>query len=484
MAVSINGNHPFMVRGRRTARLSIVLPHGDPVVKHEFTTREELEDHQDPTAPCALLKACIIASGILDDEDEEEKEKEGKEKDEDEEEGKNERENNSMHRSSRRQRPRCLGQQGEQEQGSTTRMHDGIQTCPQPNCILNSNNDCSNMQEGCTTTTTTAMGYQRRSTLACASSLPSSSLVDVLRRTGGGIEMEMTSTLPVGSGMGTSSILAAAALAVLSALQGHAPKEGDRCCDQNQKEAWKEESSERTVRLLPLSTTTTDRLLAKTLEVEQRMRTGGGWQDQVGGVLPGIKVGAMERQGQDQPLQLRTRLLDVTEKTIEDLDRRLLLIYTGQTRLAANLLQTVLAQWASREPLVVQTMRELVEDAELCESRLENGNLVTVGEIMTKYFSHKRFLSSTRLDQPPVVAALTKLLAPYMDGSVLAGAGGGGFLAVLLREGVEREAVVQQVRRQLAQDLEALGLTEECEQSMWAWHARIDRHGLCVRVEE
>ncbi|KAF9167668.1 hypothetical protein DFQ26_003632 [Actinomortierella ambigua] len=351
--------------------------------------------------------------------------------------------------------------------------------------------------------------------------------------------MEMTSTLPVGSGMGTSSILAAAALAVLSTLQGRRwqreageeEQEGEDNDDEEEEEEEEEEGEEerevREVREVKKAdgesgrrkrkrrgdgrlvlgrgrqqrrsmtsmirssggrnsrTMTTDELLAKTLEVEQRMRTGGGWQDQVGGVLPGLKVGAMERQTQEQPLQLSTRVLDMTDETVAAIDQRLLLIYTGQTRLAANLLQTVLGQWAGRDPLVVRTMRELVEDATLCEAKLEQGDLASVGEIMTRYFSLKRYLSSTRLDQPPVVAELTRLLTPFMDGSVLAGAGGGGFLAVLLREGVDREAVVQQVREQLGrQDRAALGLTEESEQSMWAWQARIDRQGLYVRVEE
>ncbi|KAG0251835.1 hypothetical protein DFQ27_008495 [Actinomortierella ambigua] len=638
MAVSINGKHPFMVRGRRTPRLSIVLPHGDPAVKHEFTTREELDDHQDPTAPCALLKACIVASGILDDfssssssssdeqdedEDEQEQEEEGQEQEhKDDERGvsdrKKDRENNIQHLSCRRPDPRGhqleQGKQQQQQQTSLTtiistpmtRAVHLVQQRRSPQETFN----CSTTGESCTTntntnttttTTTTTMPYPspltpvpkdgllghgetsktlkgevcrpksgdgddgpasssaRRSTMTndalsststSTSPIPgpspspsprrtpspssSSSLEDVLRRTGGGIEMEMTSTLPVGSGMGTSSILAAAALAVLSTLQGRRWQretgeeelEGEDNDDEEEEEEEGEEREEREVKKadgesgqrkrkrrgdgrlalgrgrqqrrsmtsmtrrsgsgsINSRTMTTDELLTKTLEVEQRMRTGGGWQDQVGGVLPGLKVGAMERQTQEQPLQLSTRVLDMADETVAAIDQRLLLIYTGQTRLAANLLQTVLGQWAGRDPLVVRTMRELVEDATLCEAKLEQGDLASVGEIMTRYFSLKRYLSSTRLDQPPVVAELTRLLTPFMDGSVLAGAGGGGFLAVLLREGVDREAVVQQVREQLGrQDRAALGLTEESEQSMWAWQARIDRQGLYVRVEE
>lgn len=66
---------------------------------------------------------------------------------------------------------------------------------------------------------------------------------------GGGISVTCVSDLPSGSGMGTSSILAATALHSLSALLG-----------------------------LP---TSQDALVSLVSQVEQILTTGGGWQDQV-----------------------------------------------------------------------------------------------------------------------------------------------------------------------------------------------------------
>lgn len=66
---------------------------------------------------------------------------------------------------------------------------------------------------------------------------------------GGGISVTCVSDLPSGSGMGTSSILAATALHSLSALLG-----------------------------LP---TSQDALVNLVSQVEQILTTGGGWQDQV-----------------------------------------------------------------------------------------------------------------------------------------------------------------------------------------------------------
>ena len=74
---------------------------------------------------------------------------------------------------------------------------------------------------------------------------------------GGGIEVRMKSTLPQGSGLGTSSVLSGALLAAICTAVGY---EYD-----------------------------TDSIVHSVLILEQLLTTGGGWQDQVGGLLPGFK---------------------------------------------------------------------------------------------------------------------------------------------------------------------------------------------------
>ncbi|KAG0231088.1 hypothetical protein BGW42_000505 [Actinomortierella wolfii] len=502
-----------------------MLSHGDPSECHEITSLEQLNDHQDPTAPGALLKACIVVSGILDNQSDSDNIKEEGE-DEDEDEGETEETRNTCRKVQhsnelRKQRPshaqipynphlhhRPCHQQEEpmaitHDLHETHHQHQQQRTTATASAAADSHSRTSNnrnTESNCTTLPLPSppgsvpkdddhsllCQANRESTMTTTAEIPSTqqpTLAAILEATGGGIEIEMTSSLPVGSGLGTSSILAAATLAVLSVLgHPHRPLSSPpvKATTTSASSSSSSSSSSSTTSIMVW---TTDVLIAKTLEVEQRMGTGGGWQDQVGGVLPGLKVGTMSQQSATEKLGLSTRALEMTEATIEALDKRLLLIYTGQTRLAKNLLQTVLGQWASREPAVVQTMRNLMDDAELCETRLENGDLASVGEIMTRYFAHKRFLSSTRLEDPPVVGVLTRLLEPYMDGSVLAGAGGGGFLAVMLRQGLERETVVRQVREQLRQIL-THDWSEEAEQELWAWQARIDRQGLCIHAKE
>lgn len=64
--------------------------------------------------------------------------------------------------------------------------------------------------------------------------------------------------------------------------------------------------------------------------------SGGGWQDQVGGLVGGLKVG---RSRASLPLQVEVERLSPPEDFLVSLEQRLLLVYTGKTRLARNLLQ-------------------------------------------------------------------------------------------------------------------------------------------------
>uniref|UniRef100_A0A670KG69 Fucose kinase n=1 Tax=Podarcis muralis TaxID=64176 RepID=A0A670KG69_PODMU len=81
---------------------------------------------------------------------------------------------------------------------------------------------------------------------------------------GGGFELCTWSRLPHGSGLGTSSILAGAVMASLYQASGHS--------------------------------TSVESLIHAVLHLEQVLTTGGGWQDQVGGLVPGLKIGRSKPQ--------------------------------------------------------------------------------------------------------------------------------------------------------------------------------------------
>ncbi|KAM9625609.1 L-fucose kinase isoform 5-T6 [Morphnus guianensis] len=172
---------------------------------------------------------------------------------------------------------------------------------------------------------------------------------------GGGFEVHTWSKLPHGSGLGTSSILAGAVMASLYRAAGKAAS--------------------------------TESLIHAVLHLEQRLTTGGGWQDQVGGLVPGIKIGRSKAQ---LPLRVEVEKILVPDSFTQTLNNHLLLVYTGKTRLARNLLQDVVRNWYARLPSTVQNADALVSNAEECAQALRQGT----GQLQHPQHrsGHERFL--------------------------------------------------------------------------------------------
>ncbi|XP_022274911.1 L-fucose kinase isoform X2 [Canis lupus familiaris] len=226
----------------------------------------------------------------------------------------------------------------------------------------------------------------------------------LLHTFGGGFELHTWSELPHGSGLGTSSILAGTALAALQRAAG---------------------------RLVG-----TEALIHAVLHLEQVLTTGGGWQDQVGGLMPGIKVGRSRAQ---LPLKVEVEEITVPEGFVQKLNDHLLLVYTGKTRLARNLLQDVLRSWYARLPAVVQNAHSLVRHTEECAEAFRQGSLPLLGQCLTTYWEQKKLMAPGC--EPLAVRRMMDVLAPHVHGQSLAGAGGGGFLYLLTKEPRQKETL-------------------------------------------
>ena len=104
-------------------------------------------------------------------------------------------------------------------------------------------------------------------------------------RYGGGLEIQSWSNLPHGSGLGTSSILAGTVLAALWTAVGKVYQIRD--------------------------------LTHTVLILEQMLTTGGGWQDQVGGLGGSLHLGS---SNPSLPLLIEQKPLDVSPETVEALE--------------------------------------------------------------------------------------------------------------------------------------------------------------------
>lgn len=244
---------------------------------------------------------------------------------------------------------------------------------------------------------------QKAALLACGV-IPSQGgdLDVVLTRLGGGIWIDTEVVgVPKGSGLGTSSILAAACVKAVFEFMGMEYTEDD--------------------------------LYSHVLCMEQIMSTGGGWQDQVGGVTDGIKY-ITSRPGLNQTVKVEH--VELTDKTKEELNERFALIYTGQRRLARNLLRDVVGRYIGNEPETVYALNEIQRVAALMRFELERGQVDAFAELLNYHWKLSNMIDSgstnTLIDQ------IFDSVEDLLDGKLVCGAGGGGFLQVILKKGVSK----------------------------------------------
>lgn len=230
-------------------------------------------------------------------------------------------------------------------------------------------------------------------------------LDEILDRLGGGFVMHSEVTnVPKGSGLGTSSILSAACVKAVFEFMGIAYTEDD--------------------------------LYSHVLAMEQIMSTGGGWQDQVGGVTPGLKY-ITTMPGLEQ--QIKVSHVQLSEETQKELNERFALIYTGQRRLARNLLRDVIGRYVGNEPDSLFALNEIQKVAVLMRFELERGNVDEFARLLDYHWDLSQKIdkgsTNTLIDQ--IFSSIDDLI----DGRLVCGAGGGGFLQVILKKGVTKREV-------------------------------------------
>jgi fucokinase len=171
------------------------------------------------------------------------------------------------------------------------------------------------------------------------------------------------------------------------------------------------------------------RLFDEVLCLEQMLTTGGGWQDQVGGLVGGIKLVATEP---GLPQRIQVEPVCYSAATQAELADRLMLVYTGQQRLAKNLLRAVMGRWMARDPEMVWIQQEIARLAVAMRDALVAGDVSQFGALLGEHWTLNKRMDPGCTN--PFIDRLFELMAPYIDGGKLAGAGGGGFAMVIARD--------------------------------------------------
>lgn len=225
----------------------------------------------------------------------------------------------------------------------------------------------------------------------------------IAKKIGGGILLRTwVENVPKGSGLGTSSILCAAVARALSQLLGQPDDDA--------------------------------RIASLVLCMEQLMNTGGGWQDQVGGLLPGIKLTSSHP---GTPQKLTWRRIIMPDRAYAELSARYALVFTGQRRMARNILRDIMGKAIANTPETLQILNDIKRLAVLMAFEMETGNIDQFANL-----TREHWVLSKRLDAGSTNTCIDHMAAvcdDLIDGLMICGAGGGGFMSFILKKDVSRD---------------------------------------------
>ena len=223
------------------------------------------------------------------------------------------------------------------------------------------------------------------------------SLKAQLESFGSGIELTLLSAVPAGSGLGTSSILAATVLGAVS----------DFCAL-----AWDKNEIGR-----------------RTLILEQLLTTGGGWQDQFGGVLGGVKLLQTQSGFLQDPL---VRWLPADIYNSPEYRQCHLLYYTGITRTAKQILAEIVRRMFLNNREELSLLRQMKDHAMNMYEALQRQDFQQMGQLVRLTWEQNQLLDSGT--NPEAVRRQTALIDDLCLGYKLPGAGGGGYLYMVAKD--------------------------------------------------
>lgn len=224
-----------------------------------------------------------------------------------------------------------------------------------------------------------------------------SDLPEQLRDFGGGIEISLLAAIPKGSGLGTSSILAATVLGALNEFSDL---------------QWQ-----------------TEEICTRVLVLEQMLSTGGGWQDQYGGALPGIKLLETVPDTNQVPL-----VKWLPEKMIIEAitEKRLLLYYTGITRMAKDILHEIVRGMFLNCQEHLAVLNDIKQHAEFTPEIIQRADWPDFCEAIDQSWKLNQKLDAGVNPRP--VQNILSSIQDYLEAAKLLGAGGGGYLLLAAKD--------------------------------------------------
>ncbi len=162
-----------------------------------------------------------------------------------------------------------------------------------------------------------------------------------------------------------------------------------------------------------------------------------GIQDQYIAAYGGLRFFQFQKNG-----KVTNEKITLNNGFIKDLENSLMLFYTGRTRKAGTILQNLRTNISQKTALLLKTKNLAI----LGEKAVKKGQILALGKLLNEYWSIKKQMASGVSDGE-IDKIYQKAMKAGAVGGKIAGAGGGGFL--LLMVSLEKRHAVRQVLKDL-----------------------------------
>jgi D-glycero-alpha-D-manno-heptose-7-phosphate kinase len=206
-----------------------------------------------------------------------------------------------------------------------------------------------------------------------------------------GVDVDVRSDAPPGSGLGGSSALVTAAVGALSALRGQAHSR--------------------------------DEIAQMSHAIERHdLGIAGGWQDQYAAAFGGFNLIEFSGGG------ATVTPLRVAADVLAELQANLMLCYTGGVRTNLGLIDTQIRLYHEGREETIQGMKQLQAMAYEMRDAVESGDLGGLGNMLREAYESKKRMNPHVAEGTAIERLLEAARAAGAAGGKICGAGGGGYL--------------------------------------------------------
>ncbi len=215
-----------------------------------------------------------------------------------------------------------------------------------------------------------------------------------------GAHIDVQSDFPAGAGLGGSSAVGVAIVAALTAVSDSSVENDDR--------TWLAE-------------------LSRDIEIGD-LGVPGGRQDHYAAAYGGA-LGLRFSRG-----RVDVRAIPLSTELRAELERRCIVIYTGQSRISGETIDAVLGAYVHREPRVIAALEGMRETAVRMADALAAGDVDSLAALVAEQWMHQRSLHPA-IPTPLIDEIIERGSRAGAVGAKALGASGGGCVLLIAREG-------------------------------------------------